>query len=70
MFIKKLFQHHYASLKRSYHILYLLGKTVGLLHGLRLAVDANDRLRVRLAKVNPTVGEINLDAINVGDSFI
>ena len=40
---------------------------VGLLHGLGLAVDADDGLGVRLAEMYPTVGEVDLHAVDIVD---
>ena len=49
------------------HLHELLAEVVGLLHGLSLAVDADDGLSVRLAQVNPTVGEVDLHTVDVVD---
>lgn len=40
-------------LKRCYDCLDFLGKLLGLLHGLSLTVDANDRFGIRLAQMHP-----------------
>ena len=47
-----------------------LAEFIGLLHGLGLAVDADDGLGVRLAQVNPAGGEIDLDTVDVVDRSI
>ena len=43
----------------------LLAEIVGQFHGLGLAVDADDRLGVRLAEVYPTVGEVDLHTVDI-----
>ncbi len=49
------------------HLHELLAEVVGLLHGLSLAVDADDGFGIRLAEVNPTVGEVDLHAVDIID---
>ena len=49
------------------HLHELLAEVVGLFDGLGFAVDANDGLSVRLAKVNPAVREVDLYTIDVVD---
>ena len=44
-----------------------LAQLVGLFHGGSFAVDADDRLSVRLAQVYPTVREVNLHTVDVVD---
>ena len=43
----------------------LFSELVGLLHGLSLAVDADDRLGVRFTQMYPTIGEVDLYAIDI-----
>ena len=45
----------------------LLAQSVGLLHSGSLAVYTDDRLGVRLAKVNPLVGEVDLNAVDISN---
>ena len=44
-----------------------LAKFVGLGHRLGLAVYTDNRLCVRLAEVNPAVGEVDLHAVDIVD---
>ena len=48
----------------------LLAESVGFLHGVGLGVNADDGLGVRLAKVNPLVGEVNLHTVDVGHLLV
>ena len=45
------------------HLHKLFSEIVGQFHGLSLAVNADDRLSVRLAEMYPTVGEVDLHAV-------
>lgn len=47
------------------HLHEFLADSVSLLHGVRLAIDTDNRLGVRLAQVYPLVGEINLHTVNI-----
>ena len=47
-----------------------LAQRVGSLHSGSLAIDADDRLGVALAEVYPTVGEVELHAVDVGYGHI
>ena len=49
------------------HLHEAFAEFVGLLHGLGLAIDANDRFGVRLAEVYPAVGEVDLHAVDIVD---
>ena len=40
-----------------------------MLHGARFGIDADDGLSIGLAKVYPSVGKVNLDAVSIVDTF-
>ena len=54
-----------CGIKREDYLHQTLGQLVGLLHGLCLAIDADNGLGVRLAQVYPAVGEVDLHAVDV-----
>lgn len=53
----------------SYDIFDLLSELLGLLHRMRLGIDSYDRLRIGFAQMHPTVGEIYLHAVDIGNLF-
>ena len=43
---------------------------ISFLYGVRLAIDADDRFGVRLTEMYPTVGKVNLHAIDGSDTLV
>ena len=60
----------YLLLHVIHHLHELFAQGIGLFHGVSLAVNADDRLGVRLAQMYPLVGEVDFHAVDVGNLFI